>query len=296
MFLGTGNILTSTNGQDWQTKNIGGHHLQAITYADGLFIAAGTHYVSPDSTPRYEPRASFFRSANGTDWEYQFIDLTGDIKAIAYTDGIFVAVGNYSSSAGVIYRSTDRGVTWEKSDLIPPLLTGVAGGKGKFVVTGYSPNVLISSDGLNWTTYDTALASALEFTTFLNGTFFAGSMHSGGFVASPDAQTWTTHTCGPDNSNNALTFGQGKFVGIGDLGNLVVSGDVRTPALSITSSGQTVTIRTSGEAGQAYHLEATEDFIKWTSIRRFTNETTIQNFDETTGTNRSFYRVTTAAD
>ena len=296
MFLGTGNILTSTNGRDWEIKNIGGHHLHAITFADGVFIAAGTHYISPDGTPRYEPRASFFRSANGIDWEYQFIDIRSDVRGIAYTDGIVVAVGNYSSSAGVIYRSLDRGITWEKSDLIPPLLTGVAGGKGKFVATGYSSNILISSDGLTWSPHDTALASALKFSAYLNGTFFAGSMHSGGFVASPDVQTWTTHTCGPDNANNSLTFGQGKFVGIGDLGNLIISGDVRTPALSITSSGQTVSIRTSGEVGKAYDLQATDDFINWTSVHRFTNETTLREFNETAGANRGFYRVTTAAD
>ena len=281
-------IFTSTDGENWQPTDIGAHELSAVAFGKGLYVAAGRRlvYVGPGWTSR----CSFFRSRNGIDWEYQHVDLPGGINDLAYENGTFVAVGWLGHQSGVIYHSTD-GADWQPATVErPPTLVSVAAGKGIFVAAGYPGDIFVSNDGRTWTEKPCGIAGPFELVAFENGTFFVGKMHSEDFAVSSDASIWTLHKFPPSVISD-IAFGDGRFVGIGYIGWVVVSEDIRTARVGVQRTAGSVRIESAAQAGRSYQLVESETLYDWTVRTNFTQETTSVEFELPCAGFASFFRV-----
>jgi len=282
-----GNVLISTNGENWEVLNMGLHLLQGITCGDGMFVAVGSHFVR--GSQHLESRASFFRSGDGKNWQYQYIDLLGSMTAVTWDNGIFVAVGNLPNAYGVIYWSPD-GADWHPAPYLPASLEQVTGGNGLFVATGDTSDIFTSTDGANWTTRPSGLGSPLELAAFANGTFFISNMYQTEFAISADGIQWKRHEF-PGGAIERLAFGKGKFVGIGYVGNFAVSPEVSLPLLSLEKRGETISVQSSGEVGKAYQIQKSPDLSHWSLLKGFTNQTTIVEIEDQPAEPTAFYRA-----
>ena len=159
-----GTILTSAdNGVTWVSRNKAtGWYLWGISYGGGCFAAVG--YDSPDF------RGAILTSAdNGATWTSRTSGTGQFLWSVAYGNGIFAAVGD----GGTILTSADQGVTWisQNSGVLDHLF-GIAYGNGLFVAVGDFGTLLTSTDGVTWTSRNSA---ALQDQQFLAVTYGAGT-------------------------------------------------------------------------------------------------------------------------
>lgn len=174
----------------------------AIFQVDEIAYGAGT-YVAILNEQGGVDGPVIYHSADSVSWTqstlpYGYDDGNAHLYAVAYGDGLFVAVGyrSYPNKA-VIFVSDDGGASWD--DLSNPdgadyALTAVAYGNGTWVALGNSGfpysyrRVITSSDGANWSdssasaTYDASPAGVASLgvgiTTnlrFLDGKFVAAT-------------------------------------------------------------------------------------------------------------------------
>jgi hypothetical protein len=142
--------------------------------------------------------------------------FTGNLSAVAYGNGVFVAVGDNSTVA----RSTD-GVEWTIS---------TAGAYGdlarvrflddQFMAVGSSDKLLFSSDGINWTPL-TLPAAGIRDVAYGNGTFLVAGPS---MYVSTNGSDWQLTVAQIRNSYpgsggnliplspDSLAFGNGRFV------------------------------------------------------------------------------------
>ena len=156
-----------------------------------------------------------------------------DLKALAYGNGLYVAVGDY----GTILSSAD-GVEWGLHSLETLVsINGVVYGNGTFVAVGHrQPTpptftfgvdvVLTSGDGTNWTERATGVNGQANFlwnVAYGNGLFVAvGSTspylwpYNDFVLTSPDGVSWTSRTAGTNSGITRISFGDGRFVAVGN--------------------------------------------------------------------------------
>ncbi len=133
-------IVTSTDGVNWTSPDLPGAYypLQAITYAQGQFVAVGPINGSK--------QANLLTSPDGLVWTGQASTVTNALRAVTCGNGVFVAVGD----RGTLVTSSDA-VTWTNLTFNTVITwRGVAYGNGWYVAVG-SPSVLgVSSNGVDW--------------------------------------------------------------------------------------------------------------------------------------------------
>ncbi len=132
------------------------------------------------------------------------------LQAVAYGNGLFVAVGKKAS----IQTSTD-GKTWQlRYEDALKSLSDIAYGGGQFVAIGLGGLVLRSTNGLAWAPGSSGSATNYKSITFANGQFVAVGSNTIG--TSPDGITWTTHTLAPNNYFlTSVAYGNGTYVAVG---------------------------------------------------------------------------------
>ncbi len=131
--VGPGNaVLTSPDGSKWTRREFafnGVDHFDSIAYGNGRFVLA----------ERLLPHeGSLVASLDGAswDWSQSSVRLDRVINGLAYTNGVFMAVGDY----GRIMTSPD-GVAWTEQlhgDDLLVALAGAAYGDGRCVAVGNS--------------------------------------------------------------------------------------------------------------------------------------------------------------
>ena len=135
---------------------------------------------------------------------------TGNLAAVTYGSGVFVAVGGSADQRELI---------------------------------------LTSPDALTWTARSSGNTNPLTAVAHGNGTFLAvGTFHSGGglpdsamIVTSSNGTDWTNSTAFPSNTLQAVTYGNGVFVTVGDRVILTSSNGVSWSSQNL--SGQPVYLR-----------------------------------------------------
>lgn len=215
---GSGKFFTSSDGYSWFRTYSSTSTFRDITYGNGVFIA-----VSQDS-------GTIVTSPDGVNWTQRSLapTLTSvHLYDISYASGLFVAVGSafdpvQRSYVGLIVSSQD-GVNWtiRYSGANNWGLYAVAYGNARFTVGGDHGLNFTSPDGINWTQRNSAVTTA-EFraVAFGDGQFVAVGSAT---VTSPDGVYWTWR-----NSNASLlgvTYGNGKFVTVGEYGLIYTSPD-----------------------------------------------------------------------
>jgi hypothetical protein len=111
--VGDGIILSSEDLVNWVSRTTSGN-LRAVTYRDGVFVAAGLAGLIRTST-------------NALDWTTRPPMTTNNLRAIAWGHGVFLVVGD----KGTILSSPD-GITWSSHLPSSAVLIGSGSGTGVF--------------------------------------------------------------------------------------------------------------------------------------------------------------------
>lgn len=200
---------------------------QSVAFGNGTFVA-----VSNNGTHRA------MTSPNGQTWTNRTIQAEAWTK-VRYVGGLFIAI---SSSSTKMSTSTD-GITWT-ARTVTKTATGVAYGNGIYVTVGSSasPEGQTSTDGITWTTLDLPLASAAwSDIAFGEGTF--SLVTSDGIIRqSVDMTEFLSFTAPTSNSWNALTYGNGYFIGVGDSNSGATNGVMKGESTLVNGSQLPVTV------------------------------------------------------
>ena len=191
-----------------------------IAYGNGIWVAVGTNAVS-------------ISNDNGVNWTTTTgISALGPASGVSFGNGLFCAV----ALAGGIITSTD-GLTWTSVSITNSgVLLDVAFGNQKFVTIDTAGRVFISNDGATWTQTRTSDGDSWRTITYGNGFFVAFATLSGGdnVIYSIDATNWIKSSGVPNYDWYGSTFGDNKFVAVGENGATMFSDNVST---SIFASG-----------------------------------------------------------
>jgi type II secretory pathway pseudopilin PulG len=205
----------------------------------------------------------FSTSALTTPWVNRATPAIRNWDAIAYGNGVFVAVADTSTGTNEVMKSSD-GITWSAVSTPPAnrQWDGLTFGNGVFVAVsrdGTTTNdVMYSSDGNTWHTGNPGgisgvpASSAWRSVTYGNGLFVAvascvsGTCPAKGIMTSPDGMTWTGRTTSGALAKNwqNVTYGGGLFV--------AVATDLVTNNIMTSPDGITWTIRTAPAAHSWY--------------------------------------------
>jgi hypothetical protein len=150
-------VMTSTDGLTWtgRTTGLPGYNWNTVAYGDGLFVAVGTDtsgagaiMTSPDGTRWTQRTPGTYLQAGGA--------------KIAFGNGMFVIVGNWTCSGNIYYyicgATSPDGITWTDKVYGGNVAGGasptdIAFGNGTFRILRASTNFnqeTISTDGIVW--------------------------------------------------------------------------------------------------------------------------------------------------
>jgi hypothetical protein len=226
-----GAVAYSEDGITWTpSSSTFNRSITAIAYGNDKFLAAG--YTGSFGSAAY--------SEDGITWTPLSSVPVSSPTAIAYGNGKFLMGGH----TGVL-KSSEDGITWTSVTLTGgyfPAINVIIYGGGRFFMGMASsttmPYPLYSEDGINWTMFRNEVFNNMAINGIVpydNGNKYilvGENGHMGLFeigqsqddairIASPfqDPDTYTyTHI-------NAITYGGGKFVAVGDDGKMAYSTD-----------------------------------------------------------------------
>lgn len=274
-----GGISTSTNGTTWAraTANpLPNYALFKVHYGGGFY------FVADFSTGR------LYYSSNGLDWSL-VVPGGGDIAAATgrTSNGTYIAVG----VTGTVRTSTTLTSWTSRTSGTTSQLNSVATDGNNIVVVVGSGGVVIRSDdnGTTWSTMTSGTTVFLANIQYLNGNFVACGGQGGStgtVISSTDGITWTTRVSGFADDFNAVTYGNGLYMVVGDGGTIRTSPDLVT--WTSRTSGTTVPLY-----GVAYgngRFVAGGGTFSTPTLRVSTNGTTwsAESIDNTGGNSTSF--------
>jgi len=215
----SGEILSSTDGISWTSRrsgNISGD-ISALAFGDNTFLAMTSSGNFTAFPATWTNRFFGATSDNVANWNARgTIGTVGvPLADVAFGGGTFVAVGDNNA----LY-SLDNGATWSQGTF-----SGVGGlsqvsyGNNRFVALDRTVDaVLVSSDGINWTTSSIEMP-ATEFPDLLgfgNGLFLA-TTSAGNVYTSADGTTWLQRTqfvdlSAAEISTSSVATGGGGFM------------------------------------------------------------------------------------
>lgn len=139
---GIGRAMTSPNGIIWTLQADQGHSFAALTFGNGLFVAAGSGF------------SGAYRSVDGITWTpgVNNGELNHDLMDMAYGNGLYIIVGHDGPPdyQDWFIRSSD-GINWTAAaETLVGVPRSIAFGNGRWVVLGFS-GAAYSDDGINWT-------------------------------------------------------------------------------------------------------------------------------------------------
>jgi hypothetical protein len=163
---------------------------------------------------------------------------------IAYGNGHFVAFGGFDGSVGSVPTTN---VFYELSGASPDGLilvkqqwpdAAIAYGNGQFVALLTSieqerGTIQTSADGLNWT--------------------------------SPSPQIL------PYQSLRSIAFGNGRFIAVGDGGQILRSGSIINLAIRPDTATGLLSLSLEGPTGLAYTIQSSTDLISWRDAAKITS-------------------------
>lgn len=172
-----GTILTSTNGMNWANRTTGSTsaQLRDVAYGNGLFTAIGT-----SSLLRYSTDGETWVTTGGS---------SASLKSVTFAKGLFVAVGDNGA-----IRTSVNGIDWTSRSTSPStfeFLNAVKYAGDRFVAVGYTAGsgegavVLHSQNGTNWTREVSNIPSTLWTAVAAAGQYVAASDSAGVIVSAP---------------------------------------------------------------------------------------------------------------
>jgi len=215
--------LGSVPGLRWDRRATAANHSwKSITYGENRFVAiqSGSNNV-------------VMVSVTGDSWSTTPTPSSSGWQSICYAKGKFVVVGQAGSSRAMW---SNTGTGWFLSSSIDSSTNwqSVTYGNGRFVAVGTrdgsSPDVSISTDGMNWTNTTSGSLYGWNSICFGDGIFVA--VHNSGTTqrigTSTDGTTWTLQTAPDTLDLRAVCYGNGMFValiGTGTGNHIITSSD-----------------------------------------------------------------------
>ncbi len=201
-----GLLYWSENGVDWTDASDTLGWFGGIAFGNGMFLAVGSN-------------GRYLTSTNGKSWGGGDRDFAQHFRAVAFGNGEFVLVGDEGRRT-----STTNGADFTPTVLGGDRLTAVVYTGDRFVAVGLNGRRVVSMDGESWM-FDQIATDGLGFFDVAYGNGRVIAVGGIGVVVSEDGgETWTQDRGAP--LMNALTYGNGQFVGTGDFDGVVfTSGD-----------------------------------------------------------------------
>jgi len=200
-------VSTSTDTVTWTTRtsNLTGTPF-SHTYGNGLHIVGGASGTISTST-------------DGVTWTARTSNLSNTITALAYGKNTYVAA---DGSTGGVSTSTD-GTTWTtRTTGFTAGIVRMAYGGGIFMALANSGGVTrMSTDGITWaaTGTDSGQANANGIAYF-GGVWTVSGTGTTVRVSYDFGKTWTQKSTVANVQSNGVAGGLGRFVVIGQSGNL----------------------------------------------------------------------------
>lgn len=208
---GYGTILTSLDGANWSIHSSGTENLRRVIYSGNQFVAVGS-------------TGTIITSLNGNSWTSIISGTTKNLNSVAYGNGLFVAVGNH----GTILTSSD-GLNWVCNLLdTTRSYNDISFGNGCFIIVGDGKGeVLKSTDGTNWSHVPLNTPTTpygFYSVAFLNNQFIATDAN-GTIFFSMDGIAWSIKLLSSHRNYIASSFGNNKFITVGDTILSSLTGD-----------------------------------------------------------------------
>ena len=161
-----------------------------------------------------EARPAFAAAQVRPQWTWRNPIPTGnDLLGVAMGNGTMVAVG----SGGTLLSSTDGHEWTQQWDGRSTPLTDILFVNGQFVAVGGDGVILISTDGTNWLSRAVTPTFNFRQVAYGLGRYVVAAESQGrcAFLSSTQLESWTTWWLPERQPLTRVTFGDGRFVGIG---------------------------------------------------------------------------------
>lgn len=221
----TGTILTSPDSVTWTRITLPGvtQNFNNVSVLTGQFIAVG-------DTGR------IYSSADGIEWTNRTTAaLTNNLRSVTFNGSQFILTtdGDRTVVTADFANFLTRNLPFNVST---PRWASTSA-NGLTVAVGQGGEIATTPDGLTWTQRGgNGTVSQLNGISFVNNLWFAVGSSTGIFISS-DAITWTRLLIPAANSLNAIGYGAGRYIAIGDQGYITSSLDGDTWNGNTTASG-----------------------------------------------------------
>ena len=159
-------------------------------------------------------------------WTAELADTASEWNAVAYGNGVYVAVADVAASG--------------------------------------LKHVMTSTDAISWTARNASVASTWNSVAYGNGVYVAVS-NAGLVMSSPDAINWTSRTASSASPWTALTYGAGIFLAVASAGaSSVISPLVdESGVYLVDGSGQKLVAEQTVTPGAGQQVMQSPDGIDW---------------------------------
>ncbi|MBI2513889.1 MAG: immunoglobulin domain-containing protein [Opitutae bacterium] len=262
-------FVTPEGGWRWRNPTPTGNGSTRVAFIGGQFLMSGI-------------RGTLLASNDGLAWTTRQIPAQNNIFKLVTLGDRLLAMGSLNG----MFTSRDA-VTWETHPTginggLTQLQDMVAGG-GRVVAFGTGGVTAVSTDGLNWTpgTLGTGVTDTLFGATYVLNKFYGVSGSTGKVFSSPDGVTWSSVASGA-TSLQALAYGAGRLVAVGENGQIVVSanGTSWTPVSSGTTAqflGVNFVNNRFVAVGVGGTILTSPDGLIWTARSAAGNTSNLQN-------------------
>lgn len=236
--------LVASDGENWDVIAHGSIPFYALAYGNNTYVASGNNGWTATSTDgknflvsetrlpvNYLNDIAFgnstfvmvsssdtiFTSPNGVNWTSHHVEDKNSsdntyYSAIAFGQGRFVAAG-WNDHGNVIMSSTN-GADWTQAawtgDIKP---IDMVYAQNQFVIIGQLGEVLVSDDGLLWSSFVIGGKDDYKTLAFGNNTFVAADGY-GQFRSAPSPDQWRAPLCAFSTEFNQMIHGNGKLVAL----------------------------------------------------------------------------------
>ena len=177
----------------------------------------------PELTMGYVPHANLIGAALGllgAIFGSQWIEYRKRLEVTSVQPGFPTWIRRLLFSSLVLLTAVTANAqtTWTaRSQPGSHFLSDVAYGAGRYVAVSDNGPIKVSTDGEVWTTLPAAqLQSKSIYSLVYANKRFVGVGYRGLIMTSTDGLTWTEQVSGTDQSLNAITYGEGYFVAVGE--------------------------------------------------------------------------------
>ena len=240
-----------------------------VAFGNGAFVAMG--------------RGKIFTSSDGETW-FQYLSpfLFSDPEQLVFLNGVFLSTQPMMTSSDGVVWTNHTGLSPRKLSFGNEVFVGIATGA-----------ILVSSNGVDWSTSVSEPTLDLSAIIFGNGLFIAVGVQndSGIILSSPDGRGWAYRS--HENANQsrplAVAFGNGRFLARGYFGydtngvrKYFLSSDTGiswspvapSPSLQFRSDGSDLLVFQHGlflaagqnitNSGSTTHILSSADGLAWT--------------------------------